>query len=208
MSRALIELADELRAVATTGLHYCESQYDRERYEAVLQLAARAAALVLPETPEEMAQVYSTADRGYATPKIDVRMAIFRDDRVLLVRERTDEKWALPGGYAEVGDSPTEGAIRETAEEACVEVRNARFAGIYDYRLQPQVPALLFHIYKLVFTGEIDAAANPAAGPEVLAADFFPMGDLPELSIGRTLPLHIEQAYRVATDPTARPWID
>jgi ADP-ribose pyrophosphatase YjhB (NUDIX family) len=204
-----IAIADELRALATTGLHYTEGDYDRERYERILALAAELAALATEHAPQRLAELYASADRGYVTPKLDVRLAVFRDDRVLLVRERTDGCWALPGGFVDVGDSPADAASRETREEAGVEARVVRLSGVYDNRLHPEGPPQLFHIHKLVFVGElIDPDARPQPGLETTDAAFQPLGALPQLSLGRTLPLHIEHAQRVARDRSALPHLE
>lgn len=206
MRRTLLEIADELRAIATTGLYYTagrdEARFDHERYERLMELAVRLASTAGEQPIDELRRSFDLADRGYVTPKLDARMALFRGSEVLLVRERQDGLWALPGGYVDVGDSPAEAAERETFEEAGVEVRAARLAGIFDYRLQPAAPPMLFHIHKLVFVGHsIGAEAEPRPGPDVLDARFFPLDALPELSEARTLALHIRTARERALDP-------
>ena len=209
MSRRLLEIADRLRALAATGLHHTEGEYDRGRYATLLDLATELAALATSAPSADLARIYGELEPGYATPKLDARMAVFVNDRVLLVRERSDGRWALPGGYVDVGDSPSEAAVRETAEEAGVEVRAERLAGVFDTRLQPDCPPHLFHIHKLVFTGRlVEPGAVPRAGDETSEAGFFGPDSLPELSLGRALPLHIEQARRVARDPSALPYFD
>jgi ADP-ribose pyrophosphatase YjhB (NUDIX family) len=209
MRRTLLEIADEVRALATTGLHYThgrdEARFDHERYARLLELASRLAATADGAPIEEIRRAYAAADYGYVTPKLDVRMALFRGSEVLLVQERQDGRWALPGGYVDVGDSPAGAAERETFEEAGVEVRASRLAGVFDYRLQPAAPPMLFHIHKLVFVGDwIGAPTDPRPGSDVLAARFHPLDALPPLSEGRTLPLHIRSAHACALDP-ARP---
>jgi ADP-ribose pyrophosphatase YjhB (NUDIX family) len=209
MSARLIAIADQIRALAATGLHYTEGPFDRERYGKLLRLAAELAALASSSSAELIEAAYRYPDPGYATPKLDVRMAVFQGDAVLLVRERSDGCWALPGGYVDVGDSPSEAAVRETAEEAGVAVRALRLAGVFDTRLQPDCPPHLFHIHKLVFLGELlEPGARPRGGSEAVDAAFHPLDALPELSMGRTLPLHIREARRVARDPAAPPYFD
>lgn len=198
-TRALLEIADEIRGIATTGLHFAEVVFDQERYTRLLALAARLASFGTEHEESELERLYFDADVGYATPKVDVRMAVFRGDGVLLVRERSDGRWALPGGYADIGDTPSDAAVRETAEEAGLEVRATRLVGVYDLRLRPEVAPHPFHIFKLVFAGEpTDASAQPRAGSEATDARFWPRQGLPELSLGRTLPVHIEHAAEVA----------
>lgn len=209
MARTLLELADQIRALAMTGLHYTEGPFDRERYEKLLALAARVAEHGLRAPAERIEHVFRAADAGYVTPKLDVRLAIFRGDSLLLVREQMDGRWAMPGGFVDVGDSPSDAAVREAAEEAGVVARVERLAGVFDTRLQPECPPHVFHIHKLVFTGRLlDPDAEPRAGSEATAAAFFPLTSLPELSLGRTLPLHVREALRVARDPAALPYFD
>jgi ADP-ribose pyrophosphatase YjhB (NUDIX family) len=207
--RDLLAIADEIRALATTGLHYTEGPFDRERYEKLLALAARLAAHGAGDEPLALERVFRAADEGYVTPKLDVRLALFRGDEVLLVRERMDGRWSLPGGFVDVGDSPSEAAVREAVEEAGVVARVERLAGVFDTRLQPDCPPHLFHIHKLVFVGRLlDPGADPRAGSEATDAGWFAVTRLPELSLGRTLPLHVREALRVARDPSALPYFD
>jgi ADP-ribose pyrophosphatase YjhB (NUDIX family) len=206
---SLLEIADQLRALATNGLHITQGPLDPERYEKKLTMSAQLAARATGHDGSQLEVAFRAADQGYVTPKLDVRLALFRGDEVLLVREQTDGRWAMPGGFIDVGDSPSEAAVREAVEEAGVVARVERLAGVFDTRLQPDCPPHLFHIHKLVFTGRlVDPKAEPRAGSEATAADWFPLTGLPELSLGRTLPLHIREALRVARDPSALPYCD
>jgi ADP-ribose pyrophosphatase YjhB (NUDIX family) len=208
-NRTLLEIADQLRAIATTGTHFATNTYERERHEKLMTLAAQLAGLTLDADPSRIEDVYREADSGYVTPKLDVRMAVFREDRVLMVRERQDGRWSLPGGFVDVGDSAAEAAVRETWEEAGVRVRASRLVGIFDRRLHPDAPPHIFHILKVVFTGELlDPDAELRPGPEVFEAAFQPVEDPPELSLSRTLPIHLSESLRVARDPTALPYFE
>jgi ADP-ribose pyrophosphatase YjhB (NUDIX family) len=200
VSRTLLEIADELRALGTTGLHFGESEFDRERYAKLLALAARLASEAGAGPVETLEQVFGS-ERGYVTPKLDVRLALFRGaagaEHVLMVRERSDGRWCLPGGYIDVGESASEAAARETQEEAGVIARARQLVGLFDNRLRPDVPPHLFQIYKLVFLGElVDPEAEPEAGSEADAAAFHPVDALPELSIGRTHSADVACALR------------
>jgi 8-oxo-dGTP pyrophosphatase MutT (NUDIX family) len=211
--RTLLEVADELRALARTGLHYATDHYNQERYERILALAVRLASLATDSDPSRLEVLFRDRDDGYVTPKLDVRLAAFEregdDVRVLMVRERADGLWALPGGYVDVGNSPAEAAVRETWEEAGLRVRAVRLAGVFDPRLRPEAPPHLFHIHKLVFAGElVDPGAAPSPGPEVIEAAFHPVDALPELSRGRTLDVHVREALRVADDPHGPAYFD
>lgn len=209
MQRRVLEIADELCALATTGLHFTEGEFDRERYQKLLALAAQLGSLASAHAPDELERIYRFSEVGYVTPKLDVRLALFRDEHVLLVRERSDGKWSLPGGYVDIGDSPAEAAAREAAEEAGVEARAVRLAGIWDRRLYPDLPPHLFHIFTLVFAGELaDPRAEPRAGSEATDAAFHPITALPELSSGRTQPRYIDAALRVLLDRAVHPYFD
>ncbi len=113
--------ADALQTIAAAGLTYTENPFDRDRFEQVRTIAAeilsRHTDLTLPAALERL-----RAEPGYVTPKVDVRAAVFDGDRVLLVQEVSDRRWSLPGGWADVGDSPAEVAVREVREEAGLEV--------------------------------------------------------------------------------------
>ncbi len=205
----LAEIADRLRAIALTGMHFAEEGYHQERYERVLRIAAHLASIATGVEAPEVEAFFRGTDTGYVTPKLDVRMAVFEQDRILLVRERADGLWAMPGGYVDVGDTPAEAAVRETWEEAGVRVRTSRLVGVFDRRTRPEAPPHLFHIHKLIFTGErVEPGSSPRGGTETLDARFHPLDALPELSLGRTLPFHIDQALRVARDPSATPYFD
>src|SRR6218665_3771813 len=109
-----IELSRELKSIAEAGLRYCESPYDRDRYEQIHRLASRPLAAIAPgfEWPHEF---------GYATPKVDVRAVVFDGDSVLLVREASNGLWTLPGGWADLNLSPATNAIKEVREESGLE---------------------------------------------------------------------------------------
>lgn len=208
-ARELLTVADQIRSIATTGSHFAQSEFDRERYDRLLALAARLARIAGAGELSAIEQAYRDADAGYVTPKLDVRLAAFRAERVLLVRERSDGLWCLPGGYIDIGESPSEAAVREAAEEAGVATRVRALCGVFDNRVRPEAPAHLFQIYKLLFLGElIEPRAEPRAGREAEAAAFHPRDSLPELSRGRTLPFHIELAWRFATGETDRAEFD
>ena len=138
---------------------------------------------------------------GYVTPKVDVRGAVFRDEQLLFIREAMDGKWALPGGWADVGETPRDATEREVFEEAGLAVHATRLVGVYDAnRVEGELP--LYHAYKLVFLCEV-AGGNLKVSPETLEARFFPRSALPEMySDYRTTPRHIDDAWGALQDPT------
>ena len=177
--------AREMQALAQTGLAFTRDQYDRQRYERLLTLAAQIMAeytgMAVPDI-----EVMFTQQTGYATPKLGVRGAVFRDDKVLLVRERQDaDRWTLPGGWADVNESPAEAVAREVREEAGVEVHAYKLAAVWDRARHPHGVAQPFHIWRLFFLCEI-TGGDPRPGPETSEVAFFAEHELPaELSTRR-----------------------
>ncbi|MDP9220181.1 MAG: NUDIX hydrolase N-terminal domain-containing protein, partial [Actinomycetota bacterium] len=147
-------VAVRLAALAQTGLAYPGNAYDEQRYRQVRDAAASLLAVLdgPPGPPDADGwRLVLARDDGYATPKVDVRTAVFDGDRVLLVRERVDGGWTLPGGWADVSESPAEAAARETGEEAGLEVTIGKLAAVWDRDRHPHQPAFPFHVYKMFF---------------------------------------------------------
>jgi ADP-ribose pyrophosphatase YjhB (NUDIX family) len=190
--------AREIQALAQTGNHYAVNEYQHERYQRLAKIAAeiisQSAGLDYPPLADAFhAQV------GYATPRVDVRAAIFQGERLLLVQERSDGGWTLPGGWADVGDVPSQAAEREAWEEAGVRVKARRVIGVYDANRTG--PLEIFHAYKIVFLCDY-ITGEPRPSLETAAADFFSPAEIPSaLSGERTLPRHIHDAYAALADP-------
>jgi len=142
--------ARKLQALAQTGLTYAQNQYDKERYR---QLQAVAAEIFVAHTGETLASVeqWFAIQPGYATPKVDVRGACFRDGKVLRVRERSDGAWCLPGGWADVGDVPSNAAEREVHEEAGFECVARKVIGIFDCNRGGGEPLAAYHAFKVIY---------------------------------------------------------
>lgn len=193
-----LDWAREIQALAQTGLAFTTSQYDRLTFERLSEIAAEIVAghsqLVFPE----IKRVFSL-EPGYATPKVDIRAAVVRDGRILLVREKADGKWAMPGGWADVGDRPSETAERETQEESGFVVRAAKLLGAFDAN-RGEKASVFFHAVKLVFLCELlGGEANPSM--ETLAVDFFDFDNLPPLSEHRTSLRLLDEVRAHLADP-------
>ena len=190
---ASLDHARRLLALAQTGLHFCKDEYDRERYREVAQIAAE---LLASESHLGATELLSRwqADDGYITPKIDVRGACFREDgRVLLVRERLDGKWTLPGGWADVNDGPSVAVEKEIEQESGFTARAVKLAALYDRSGQKHGhPYYLFHSWKAFFICEITGGAARESN-ETDGVDFFAVDALPELSIGRSTAVQIRR---------------
>jgi ADP-ribose pyrophosphatase YjhB (NUDIX family) len=193
-----MEWAREIQALAQTGYHYAENHFQQERNQRLIEIAAEIiAANGCLEYPT-VEQIFLN-QTGYATPRIDVRAAVFREGKLLLVRERQDGGWTMPGGWADVGDLPSESAEREVWEEAGFKVKASRLIGLYDAN---RIGSLdLFHAYKIVFLCEI-ISGEERTSSETSEVAFFGTEDIPtELSGERTHQRHIWDAFRALNNP-------
>ncbi len=202
MSSKSVEWARKVQSIAQIGLEYATDVYDRERYEELRELAAEMMAEVSALPVGQWLEIFRN-ETGYATPKVDVRGAVFRDGKVLLSREASDECWSLPGGWADVNDPPSQAVVRELREETGYEVRCTKLAAVLDRDLHYHEDRRPFHSYKLMFLCEIVGEAE-ALCHDILDAAFFAVDELPPLSLHRTLPMHVEMLHRHFLDP-ARP---
>lgn len=192
-SRTQLDRARRLLALAQTGIHYATSAFDTERYEEIARIAHSQIADLVSMDVGEVAELFAF-ESGYANPKLDVRCAVFDEaGRVLLVREASDGLWSLPGGWADVGLSPAENAAKEVREESGYTVRIERLLAIWDMNKHGHPPSV-FHIWKLIFLGTIEKAGT-SIGTETDAVEFFSIGDLPALSLGRVLPEQIQRLH-------------
>ena len=187
-----VDLARRLFALSQTGLHFTLQEYDRERYREIAEIGAQ---LLANESQHQAADLRATwfVEDGYATPKIDARGAIFRGDRVLLVRETIDGKWTMPGGWADVNDSPSFAVEKEIEQESGFTAKAVKLAALYD-RNKHEHPPYLFHAWKAFFICEI-TGGEPRLSHETDGVDFFELDDLPELSTGRTTAAQIRRMY-------------
>jgi ADP-ribose pyrophosphatase YjhB (NUDIX family) len=196
-----LEWARSLAAIGQNGLEYAESPYDVARYQDVRRIAAAMlTAGGAGPAPDVLAVL--ERERGYATPKVDVRGVVQRDGRVLLVRELADGLWSLPGGWADPGDLPSAAVEREVAEEAGYRVRAARLLACWDRSLMPGAPVYPFRVYKLFFACEVLGEVRRDV-TETDEVGWYHPGDLPPLSLGRVGPDQIARLLALAADPAA-----
>lgn len=188
-----LELTRKLLALAQTGLHFTRDTFDRERYEEVAQIAAQLLAMESGVPAAELLEAWRK-EQGYATPKIDVRGAVFRQDRVLLVRERSDGKWTLPGGWVDVNEAPRQAVEKEILQESGYVAQAVKLAGVYD-RTKHNYPHYLFHMWKVFFICEI-TGGEARVSSETDAVDFFELANLPPMSTGRTTAAQIARMYQ------------
>jgi ADP-ribose pyrophosphatase YjhB (NUDIX family) len=201
-----LDWAREIQALAQTGDNYAENEYQRERYHRLMEIAAEIMAEHTGLAYGPLLDTFSI-QKGYATPRVDVRGAVFDSQgRLLLVRERADGGWTMPGGWADVGDVPSESAEREVWEEAGYRVKARKVIGVYDANRVG--PLELFHAFKLVFMCDmISGEATPSF--ETSAVAFFAQEEVPEhLSENRMLPYQIADAFTAYRDPDCPTFFD
>lgn len=196
--------ARRLRAIAQTGLAYSGDDYDLERFREIQRIAEDMLAAVGDLPPARVRGLFAP-ERGYPTPKLDLRAGVLVEQeglvRVLLVREAADGRWSLPGGWADEQETPRQGIEREVLEESGYRVRAERLVAIKDRALHPYLPRRLEHIYKLYFLCEFEGG-RARASMETTEVGFFRLDALPPLSVGRTLAADIEMLDRYRRQPS------
>lgn len=194
----LLDQARRLLATAQTGLHYTKSEFERERYEEVAQIAAELIGNAEQYSAQQVRQSWVMED-GYTTPKLDVRGAMFRDHQVLLVRERSDGKWTVPGGFADVNEWPSLSILKEIEQESGFTARVLKLAAVHD-RNRHNYPPFMFHIWKLLFVCEIAGGAARVSN-ETDGVEFFALDALPDLSTGRITADQLRLLHRHYLEP-------
>ncbi len=193
-----LKIAREVRAIAQTGLAFSADGFDQQRYQRLRELAALLMAQSSAAEHEPLLELLRQ-EKGYATPKVDVRGAAFVEGRVLMVREISDGKWTLPGGWADVNQTAGECVVREIAEESGFKARALKLAAVYDYQKR-NPPRHIDSIYKMFFICEIVGGAARASD-ETSEVAFFPRHELPPLSLGRTTAAQIDRMFDHRAQP-------
>jgi ADP-ribose pyrophosphatase YjhB (NUDIX family) len=195
-----LSLARELYTMSQAGLAYSKNDFDLERYHRLQEISAEIISGQSKLEKEAILESFAIQD-GYPTPKVDVRGAVVRDGKILLVQEITDGCWSLPGGWADLGQSPREMVEREVLEESGMTVRAKKVVAIYD--ANNFAPLEFWHAYKIVFLCDI-LGGEPTPSMETPAVDFFSPDSLPPLSKNRTNQRILDEIFAHLADP-ARP---
>lgn len=192
-----LDWAREIQSISQTGMHFAENHYQRERFLRLLEISAEIISVHSNIDQGEMLEIFND-QIGYATPRVDVRGAVFQKGDLLLVRERADGGWTMPGGWADVGDVPSEAAEREVLEESGFEVKAHRVIGVYDANRIG--PLEVFHAFKIVFLCEI-IRGEPRISDETSEVSFFSRNEIPEILSGeRTRQRHIQDAFQADSE--------
>ena len=196
-----IDLIKRVKALAETGLVYAKDPYDRERYEELKEISFKLMAQDLNEPVERLKNLFLPV-KEYPTVKVDVRGFVLNEkDEILMAKESVDGKWTIPGGWADIGDTPSETVVKEIREETGFDAEIVRLLAIYDKRCHPHPPEP-FYIYKLMFFCKI-AGGELSHGFDMMGADFFPLDRLPELSEDRILKSQLEHLFQLAKNISA-----
>jgi len=200
-----LEYVRRVEAISRIGLTNCKNPYDIERYEELRKISIKLIEQYSGEELERIEELFAS-DPGYKTPKVEVRGVVFRDEKILMVKELADGKWSIPGGYCEVGYSVSENIVKEIGEEAGYKVKPIKLLALFDRTKHPHPPSP-YHVYKVFVYCEI-IGKTQIRGLETDGVKFFALEDLPELSINRILKDQIEKMFEFIKDPNKAPLFD
>lgn len=193
-----LEWSQQIQAIAQSGLAYCKDPYDIERYEQLREISVDILASYSTMTHEKIEHLFAN-DKGYATPKVDIRAVIFEQNKILLVREKSDQAWALPGGWADIGYSPAEVAMKEVQEEAGLIVKADKLLAVMDKQKHNHPPDA-HYIYKIFIACSI-TGGQLSGGLETSEVGFFTESNLPPLSTSRNTKEQIQAMFEFLKQP-------
>ena len=179
-----LEWAKSLQAIAQNGLIFAENEFDIERYKKIREIASEMMAENSNGEFEYIKNLFGN-EEGYSTPKVDVRGVVFKDNKVLLVKEKADSGWTFPGGWADPNETPSESVEREVHEESGFEVKVKKVLAVYDRRKQGHIPPFPYHVYKIFFLCEL-IGGEKSNSIETDGVEFFSGDNIPQLSASRT----------------------
>jgi len=198
MNEKWLELAQKLQSIAQSGLFYSDNQFEIERYKQIMEIAEEMISMQTGFDKDKIDHLFMS-EAGHSTPKVDVRGVVFKDGKILLVKEKVDGKWTVPGGWADVGFSPSENAEREVFEESGYKVKAKKVLAVYDRNKQGHTP-YIFHLYKIFFLCEI-VGGESKTSYETDDVGFFDLNELPPLSTGRITQKQIERFFEHYRNP-------
>jgi ADP-ribose pyrophosphatase YjhB (NUDIX family) len=193
-----LKWAREIEAIGQTGLHFSTNDFDRQRYGRMVELAAEMLSQPTGIDVEVIQKVFLD-QRGYATPKVDVRGGVFKDDRLLMVREKIDGRWSMPGGWADVNEPPAAMVEREVWEESGYRVKARKLVGVYESN-HDRAPLEVFHAYKLVFLCDL-VGGEASTSIETTDSGFFGQDQMPPFSLARTNERIVADVFAHKHDP-------
>lgn len=206
IEKGLLVAAARIRALSQIGLVYAADEYNMERYQELLSISNEMTALITGNHVSVIEKCFHV-EQDYVTPKVDIRAAVFNEQgEILLVQERADGCWAMPGGWADVGYSPSEVAVKEVKEETGLDVRAIRIVAIHDKRCHPHPPAT-HYAYKIFILCQLLGGEFTSAF-DILDKGFFGQSNIPSLSEERTLKSQIDLMFEFYNCPDKQAEID
>lgn len=196
MNRKILEYLKRMQAMARTGLTYTENPYDVERYEEMRETTNALLAELSNAKLDQVQFHFDQLDDDYPTPKVDVRGVLIQDGKLLLIQEKSDAKWAMPGGWCDIGYSPSENVVKEVFEESGFKVKPVRILAVWD-KAKHDHPEDLRYVYKINFLCEI-SGGELKVGHEALDGGFFGLDELPPLSLHRNTEAQIRKLFELA----------
>jgi ADP-ribose pyrophosphatase YjhB (NUDIX family) len=194
------DIATRLKTISQAGKEFAKDNYELKRHEDIEHITAEILAAHTDIDAPQIERMLQK-DTGYPTPKVDSRGVVFKDNKILLVKEIADGGWTLPGGWCDIGMTPSQNVEREVWEESGFEVKATKLLAVYDRNAQGHKPPYIFDIYKMFFLCEITGGEAKTSN-ETSDVRFFAKDELPEtFSIARTLPKQIELFYEYLNDP-------
>lgn len=193
-----LETAQHLQSIAQAGLTYTKDKYDLERFQQIMQVSKDIISDYSHMEMEKLNDIFDQ-EKGYLTPKVDVRAAVFRNEKILLVKESIDGKWALPGGWADVGLTAAEVVVKEVKEEAGIEVITEKLLAVLDKKCHPHPPDI-YYVYKVFFLCK-EVGGKLQTGIETSDLGFFGINELPDLSVGRNTKSQVELMFSLQKNP-------
>ena len=197
--------ARQIQSIAQAGLAFSEDQYDIDRYNQLRDLSVQIMSEYTEVSTEKVRELFAN-ETGYQTPKVDIRSAVFRDNKILMVREKIDGKWSLPGGWADVNTTVKESAIKECFEEAGAVVKPHRIIAI-KYVNRPNEFKFPFSAYKIFVECEL-IEHKFAENTETLESGFFGIDELPELSTNRNTSEQVKMCFEAKNKVCLEPQFD
>jgi len=198
MNQSFLGYAQKIQAIAQIGLEYAQNQYDIERYEQLREISFEMMESLSHTKVETIRELFDH-EKGYQTPKIDVRGVIFRDNTILMVQEKIDNCWSLPGGWSDIGYTANEIAVKEVLEESGLIVEPVRLLAVLDKKCHAHPPSP-WYTYKMFILCH-ENGGSLQAGMEMLNAGFFPLENLPQLSIDRITHEQIKLMFDFKQNP-------
>ncbi len=195
----LLSLSKRIKAISQVGLTYSIDDYNLERYKELEHISYELTAAITDQ-PENIISGFYLNGKEYPTPKADIRAVVFNDQQqILLVREKEDRKWSLPGGWADIGYSPSEIAVKEVEEETGLIVKPAKLLAVFDKKFHPHPPELEY-VYKICIRCII-TGGQIKQSHDIMEAGFFDQENIPELSEKRVVLSQINLMFEFLHNP-------